>query len=219
MAANSLQSQPGSDLQPVDFELTNWEASSWRQDLHNPQNLTPSPKPAPLPLQATLPLIHGLGFQLPMRAHLAVQAVVLACSLATNGRRCAEECLHPYVARFYERLADGGGELAARSMPLSVPSRRDMRLPPAGACALVLGWTQVIVGCVLPTLVIDWSETSVLGATMGGVGISWLPGSRPKHQALAWAILHFGLLAVASTVCLKTAELMLGLLYRWGPRR
>lgn len=166
-----------------------------------------APPPTPLlrsHLQGLLLLVTGLGFPLPTNTTVWVQAVGLACFWGTIGGRCRQECAAPHLARLYDATA---ARLASALVsPAGIARRHDPH--PAGqrACVLVQCWVLAVLGLVLPSVLIDWH-----GATAPG---RWRYGSPKLPRDLATAGTYLALFALASALCWKALELVLG----WGLR-
>lgn len=158
--------------------------------------------PAPHRPQGLLLLVGALGWELPLRTHLWVQAVGLARLLSLLPAQCAAQAGVPGYGAMYSGLAGWLGSACGALFPVTVAARRD-GLPPQ-PCLAVGAWALVVVGYALPALLLHYSQTRLRGRLLeeSGAARGGLPGSEPW---LAAAV-HAGMALVALPVAWRAVE-------------
>lgn len=169
--------------------------------------------PPPLAAQAIMMVAAGLGFQLPLCAHLRVHSIALTASLAATWRRCSYECALAAPRQVHERAARALAAGVGKVFPLAGSQGLGALPPLAGPlpCLLVQAWLQVTVGFLIPTLFIDATAAKPVmwhvPLRRGGVQTLFLV--QRAGPLLCW---YLGLLAVAAVVWWQALALGAGAL-------
>ncbi len=147
-------------------------------------------------VQGSILMVIGLEHQLPMCSHLWVQSFGLAWYLSSNKQRCAFECGAPHVHQFYQLLADKAGTTFAQLKPVVMARRRSWGIIEAYPCLLIQAWIQILLGFVLPTLVLDWNQST--------------SGASRCYSRAQSSCVYLGLFMVAAVICWQALEVSLG---------
>lgn len=170
-------------------------------------------------------LVSALGFQLPLAAHLPVQAVMLAASLSYTRDRCEYECAWPRAHEAYRGVAQGLGAVLGKTLPVMAVHADAAAAAAAAAgvgagavkvaaraanpCMLTQAWVQAVLGFLVPSLLIDWLEMRPAVWYVPRTGGSMQMVTLTLQPAAAVVVGYLGLLAMACVVVWRVAELLL----------